>query len=29
LLGAGLSRAEIETLFGDALRAASPKELVP
>jgi GntR family transcriptional regulator len=29
LLGAGVSRAEIETLFTDALRVASPKETTP
>jgi GntR family transcriptional regulator len=29
LLGEGLSRAEIETLFGDALRVASPRESAP
>ena len=29
LLGDGVSRAEIETLFGDALRVASPKERIP
>jgi len=29
LLGAGLSRPEIETLFRDALRVASPKETTP
>ena len=29
LLGAGVSRAEIETLFTDALRVASPKETAP
>jgi len=29
LLGEGLSRAEIETLFSDALRVARPKETTP
>ena len=29
LLGAGLSRPEIERLFRDALRVASPKETTP
>ena len=29
LLGTGLSRAEIETLFRDALRVALPKETTP
>jgi GntR family transcriptional regulator len=29
LLGEGLSRAEIETLFSDALRVASPKGTAP
>jgi GntR family transcriptional regulator len=29
LLGEGMSRAEIETLFADALRVAPPKETTP
>ena len=29
LLGEGLSRAEIQTLFNDAMRAAQPKETTP
>jgi len=29
LLGEGLSRSEIETLFSDALRVAQPKETTP